>query len=144
MCIDYCSLNKITVKNRYHLPMIDDFLDQRKQNKFFIELDLKSGYHQVRIKEKNVWKTVVKTRKGLYKWLVIPIILCNAPTTFMRLMNDVLHHFINSFVIVYLDGILIFNNSWHEHISHVTQVLKILKKNQQITNLKKCEFGKDP
>jgi hypothetical protein len=83
-------------------------------------MDLKLGYHQVRIKEKDMWNTMFKIRQGLYEWLVMPFGLFNAPTTFMRLMNDVLFLFIESFVIVYIDDILIYNNTWQEHLSHVT------------------------
>jgi hypothetical protein len=104
-------------------------------------MDLKSGYHQVRIKVEDVWKTTFKTRQGLYEWLVMPFGLCNAHVTFMRLMNDLLRHFIDSFLIVYMDDILIFSNSWQEHISHVTQVPETLRKTQLINNLHKCEFG---
>jgi hypothetical protein len=128
MCIDYHALNKITIKSRYPLSRIDDLLDQLQQDKFFTKLDLESGYHQVRIKAEYVWKTTFKTRQGLYEWLVMPFGLCNAPATFMRLMNDVLCPFIDSFVIVYMDDILIFSNTWQEHLSHVTQVLETLKK----------------
>jgi hypothetical protein len=144
MCIDYCTLNKITIKNIYPLPRIDDFLDQLQEEKLFTKLDLKSGYHQVRNKVEDVWKTTFKIRQGLYEWLVFPFSLCNALATFMRLMNDVLCPFIDSFVIVYMDDILIFSNAWQVHFSHVIQVLDTLRKNQVITNLHKCEFGKTP
>jgi hypothetical protein len=141
MCIDYRDLNKITLKNRYPLPRIDDLLDQLQHAKYFTKLDLKLGYHQVCVKEEDTWKTTFKTRQGLYEWLVMPFGLCNAPTTFMRLMNDVLHPYLDSFVIVYLDDILVYSSTWEEHISHLMQVLETLKKHQLLANLKKCEFS---
>ena len=89
---------------------------------------MKSAYHQVRVKEEDTWNTAFKTRKCLYEWLVMPLGLCNAPTTLMRLINDVLQPFIDSFVIVYLDDILVYSATWVEHMSHLTQVLETLKK----------------
>jgi hypothetical protein len=132
MCIDYRALNKITLKNQYPLPRIDDLLDQLQHAKYFTKMDLKSGYHQVRVKEEDTWKTSFKTRQGLYEWLVMPFGLCNAPTTFMRLMNDVLRPYLDSFVIVYLDDILVYSATWEEHMSHLMQVLETLKKHQLV------------
>jgi hypothetical protein len=108
---------------------------------YFTEIDLKSRYHQVQVKEEYTWKTALETRQGLFKWLVIPFSLCNAPTTFMRLMNDVLRPFLDSFVIVYLDDKPVYNATWEEHISHLMQVYETLKKHQLLANLNKCEFS---
>jgi hypothetical protein len=110
MCIDYGALNNITLKNRYPLPRINDLLDQ---------LDLKLEYHQVRVKEECTWNISFKRRQGLYEWLVLLFGLCNTPATFMRLMNDVLCPYLDSFVIVYLDDILDYKSTWEEHISYL-------------------------
>ena len=108
ICIDYRALNKITLKNRYPLPRIDDLLDQLQQEKYFTMLDLKYRYHQARVKEEETWKATFKARQVLYEWLVVPFFICNAPTTFMILLNDVLFPFIDSFIIVYSDDILVY------------------------------------
>jgi len=112
MCIDCKALNKITLKNQCPLPRIDDFLDQLHHANYFTQLDVKLGYHHVRVKEEDTWETTFKTRQGLYQWLVMRFGLCHAPTTSMCLMNDVLHPFLYAFVIVYLDGILVYITTW--------------------------------
>eukprot|EP00253_Pinus_taeda_P028476 PITA_28476 len=128
MCIDYRALNKITIKNRYPLPRIDDVLDQLKEAVYFFKLDLHSGYHQVKVAKQDAWKTTFKTKQGLYEWLVMPFGLTNAPTTFLRLMNDVLRPFLDDVFIVYLDDILIFSKTWEAYLNHVKQTLDVLKR----------------
>eukprot|EP00253_Pinus_taeda_P028754 PITA_28754 len=105
----------------YLIPQIEDLLDQLKGGKHFSNINLKSGYHQVPIKPSDVWKNAFKSKEGLFEWLVMPFELMNAPANFMRLMDDMLQPFTNSFVVVYLDDILIFRESWEEHLHHIPQ-----------------------
>jgi hypothetical protein len=119
MCIDYRALKKITPNNQYLIPNIDDLLDRLQHAKYFTTLYFKSGYHQVCVKEEDTLNISFKTRQCLYEWLFMPLGLCNAPSPFIRLMNDVLHPYLDSFVKVYVDDILIYSSTWEEHISNL-------------------------
>jgi len=141
LCIEYKSLNKITVRNRYPVPRIDDLLHQDNGPNFFSNIDLNFGYHQVPIKPTDVWKTTFKSKEGLFEWLVMPFGLRNEPTTFMRLMDYVMRPFTNSFVVVYLDDILIFSKTWEEHMRHIQQILSTLWQHKLYANLEKLSFG---
>ncbi|GBG81376.1 hypothetical protein CBR_g32050 [Chara braunii] len=143
MCIDYRGLNRITRKNAYPLPHIDDLLDAAGGCKVFSKIDLKSGYHQIEVDPSDQHKTAFKTRDGLYEFIVMPFGLTNAPATFQSLMDKVLRHQLNRFVVVYLDDILIFSKSMEEHVKHLEEVLQVLKDAQLHLNLEKYEFGRD-
>ena len=142
MYVDFQYLNEITVKNCYPLPRIDVLLDKLKHVVYFTKLDLRSGYLQIIIVETDIWNIAFKAKQGLFEWLVMPFGLCNLPATFMRVMNDVLQPFLDNFVIVYLDDILIFSKTHEGHVKHVKQVLHVLEREKLYLNMYKCEFGK--
>jgi hypothetical protein len=138
MVVDYRDVNKITVKNRYPLSRIDDLFDRFHGAQYFSKLDLMSGYHQIRLHDTDVPKTVFRTPAGLYEFLVLPFGLTNAPVTFQTQMNRVLGHL--PFVLVYLDDILIFSKTEEEHNEHLEIVLDIFRKEKLIAKLTKCSF----
>ena len=143
MCIDYRALNKQTVKDRYPLPRIDLLLDRLGQARVFSKLDLAQGYHQIAMAKDSVEKTAFCTNLGQWEYLVMPFGLCNAPSTFQRLMNEVFKQEINSFVLVYLDDILIYSHSMEEHWGHLQHALDKLRRARLYGRLHKCEFLKD-
>ncbi|CAH9086750.1 unnamed protein product, partial [Cuscuta epithymum] len=140
MCIDYRQLNKVTIKNRYPLPRIDDLFDQLRGATVFSKIDLRSGYHQLKIKEDDIPKSAFRTRYGHFEFLVMSFGLTNAPTAFMDLMNRVFHKYLDRFVIVFIDDILIYSKSEEEHEEHLILVLETLREKQLYAKFSKCEF----
>ncbi|GJZ11838.1 putative reverse transcriptase domain-containing protein [Tanacetum coccineum] len=140
MCIDYRELNKLTVKNRYPLPRIDDLFDQLQGSSVYSKIDLRSGYHQLRVREEDIPKTAFRTRYGHYEFQVMPFGLTNAPAVFMDLMNRVCKPYLDKFVIVFIDDILIYSKNKQEHKEHLKIILELLKKEELYAKFSKCEF----
>ena len=142
MTVDYQALNRQTKKDVYPLPRIKDLLDKLSKARFLSAIDLASGYHEIKLGDNACAKTALVTRYGLFEYTVLPLGLCNAPSTFQCLMNVVMSGYIDDFVLVYLDHILVYSNNAEEHEAHLRQVFDQLCKHKLQAKLKKCEFSK--
>nr|GEZ23958.1 putative reverse transcriptase domain-containing protein [Tanacetum cinerariifolium] len=140
LCIDYRDLNRVTIRNHYPLPQIDDLFDQLQGAKFFFKIDLKSSYHQLRVKEQDIPKTAFRTRYGHYEFLVMPFGLTNALAVFMDLMNRIFHEYLDKFVIVFIEDILVYSKTKEEHEEHLCIVLGTLCQEKLYAKFSKCEF----
>ncbi|KAI3773659.1 hypothetical protein L1987_48189 [Smallanthus sonchifolius] len=140
MCMDYRELNKLTVKNTYPLPRIEDLFDHLQGASWFSKIDLKSGYRQLKVKEDDVHKTAFRTRYGHYDFMVMPFGLTNAPAVFMDLMNQVCRPFLDRSVIVFIDDLLIYSRSEGDHACHLREILEVLQREKHYAKFSKCAF----
>jgi hypothetical protein len=140
-CVDYCTLNAKTVKDKFPIPIVEELLDELRGASFFTKLDLRSGYHQVLMHPDDMEMTAFRTHQGLFEFLIMPFGLTNAPAMFQALMNDVLCPFLWRFVLVFFDDILIYSSSWSEHLRHVRLVFEQLQAHKLYLKKSKCFFG---
>jgi hypothetical protein len=140
MCIDYRALNEVIIKNKYPLPRIEDLFDQLRGASVFSKIDLRSGYHQLRIWPSDIPKTTFITKYGLYEYTIMSFGLTNALAFFMNLMNSAFMDYLDKFVVVFIDDILIYSQSEEEHVDHLKMVLQRLREHQLYANLSKCKF----
>jgi hypothetical protein len=140
MCVDYRSLNEVTIKNKYPLLRIEDLFDQMKGASVFSKIDLRSGYHQLKIRESDIPKTAFCTRYELYEYTMMSFRLTNATDYFMYLMNKVFMEYLDRFVVIFIDDILVFSKTMEEHEEHLRVVLEKLRSNQLYVKFSKCEF----
>ena len=143
LVVDYRGLNKITVKNRYPLPLIPEMLDRLHKAKVFTKIDLRNAYHQVRVKEGDEWKTAFRCREGHFEYQVCPQGPTNAPAMFQHFMNDILREYLDLIAVGILDDVIIFSESLAKHIPQVRGILEVLRQHQLYAKVKKCEFHKD-
>ena len=140
LCVDYRQLNKLTVKNKYPPPRIDDLLDQLKGAGVFSKIDLKSGYHQILVKPEDVQKTAFRSRYGHYEYVMMPFGVTNAPAVFMDYMNRIFRPWLDKFLVVFIDDILIYSRNREDHVDHLRVVFDVLREHQLYGKLSKCEF----
>jgi len=140
LCVDYRQLNKLTIKNKYPLARIDDLMDQLSGAAVFSKIDLRSGYHQILVKAEDVPKTASRSRYGHYEYVVMPFGVTNAPALFMDYINRIFRPFVDKFIVVFIDDILIYSRTKEEHGGHLRIVMEILREKQLYAKLSKCEF----
>jgi len=140
LCVDYRQLNKMTIKNKYPLPRIDDLMDQLHGSAVFSKIDLRSGYHQILVKDDDVQKTAFRSKYGHYEYVVMPFGVTNAPAVFMNYMNRIFQPFLDKFVVVFIDDIFIYSRTQEEHAERLRLVLSVLREKQLYAKLSKCEF----